>query len=183
MYLVHTCLCRFIAVPYYSMVHTDSYSVHTGMNSVHTIQMSTPSHGPTGTRTRTVTPSQAETRARSGLGRRRGCSPSEVWGRLRKKALLQCLGRVMNLNFKNQKSFFLPTVSELGSSTADEQTASADVLRNSLGFRCLLEHFLLAFRWIRCKWPRKRGLGAPWRRCYLNDTGQILGTWGLKYNW
>ncbi len=36
MYRVHTGLCRFIAVPYYSMVHTGSYSVHTGMNSVHT---------------------------------------------------------------------------------------------------------------------------------------------------
>jgi hypothetical protein len=42
MYQVHTLagLCRFIAVPYYSMVHTvtvtGSYSVHTGMNSVHT---------------------------------------------------------------------------------------------------------------------------------------------------
>jgi hypothetical protein len=36
MYRVHTCLCQFIAVPYYSMVHTGSYSVHTSMNSVHT---------------------------------------------------------------------------------------------------------------------------------------------------
>ncbi len=38
MYQVHTGLCRFMSVPYYSMVHTGSYSVHTGtsMNSVHT---------------------------------------------------------------------------------------------------------------------------------------------------
>ena len=35
MYRVHTGLCRFIAVPYYSMVHTGLYSVHTGMNLVH----------------------------------------------------------------------------------------------------------------------------------------------------
>ncbi len=37
MYRVHTGLCRFIAVPYYSMVHTGLYSVHTGMNLVHTV--------------------------------------------------------------------------------------------------------------------------------------------------
>ncbi len=37
MYRVHTGLCRFIAVPYYSMVHTGSYSVQTSINSVHTI--------------------------------------------------------------------------------------------------------------------------------------------------
>ncbi len=41
MYRVHTgsSLCWFITVPYYSMVHTGSYSVHTSMtrNSVHTI--------------------------------------------------------------------------------------------------------------------------------------------------
>ena len=35
MYRVHTGLCRFIAVPYYSMVHTGFFSVHTGMNYVH----------------------------------------------------------------------------------------------------------------------------------------------------
>jgi hypothetical protein len=37
MYQLHTGSCRVIAVPYYSMVHTGSYSVHTGMNSAHTI--------------------------------------------------------------------------------------------------------------------------------------------------
>ncbi len=35
MYQVHTGLCRFITVPYYSMVHTGSYSVNIGMNLVH----------------------------------------------------------------------------------------------------------------------------------------------------
>jgi hypothetical protein len=39
MYQVYTLTCRFIVVPYYSMVHTGMYSVHTGTYNSSGFQM------------------------------------------------------------------------------------------------------------------------------------------------
>ena len=100
-----------------------------------------------------------------------GAVPPKFWAGSERK--LCCNVWAGSWNLKYYKTFFLPTVFELISK--QHCRANADILRDSLGFRCLTKHFLFAFWWIGCKWPQKRRPGRALEEVILEWQQPDLG--------